>query len=94
MPEDTKYYPDSESNEKTGDEDGMDEGGVQSALIPKSLLEGYECKPGEKIVMEVKHLYEDEVEVAFDRKLKGDNEESEPEKNPEDELDSMAISPD
>lgn len=71
----------------------MEEGGVQTALLPKSLFEGYECNPGDRIEMEVVHSYEDEKEVKFVKKLKGgkeSSEESDSDMHPEDQLDAMA----
>jgi len=70
----------------------MEEGGVQTALLPKSLFEGYECNPGDRIEMEVVHSYEDEKEVKFVKKLKGDgkSEESGSDMHPEDQMDAMA----
>jgi hypothetical protein len=41
----------------------------ETALLPKSLLGGGDCQPGEKISLEVVHVYEDEVEV---KPVKGD----------------------
>ncbi|MDB6108313.1 MAG: hypothetical protein JWR69_63 [Pedosphaera sp.] len=37
----------------------------ETALLPKSLLGGGDCQPGEKISLEVVHVYEDEVEVKM-----------------------------
>jgi len=95
MAEDVNYYPeDSEpmpSNSEKDDGSGAEEGGVQSALIPKSMLMGYECKPGDKITLEVVHLYEDEVEVKFVGKGKDATEKAE--SSPEDQLDLMAKGP-
>jgi hypothetical protein len=98
MAQDVNYYPeDSEpveasSEVKKDGGSGADEGGVQTALIPKSMLMGYECKPGDKITLEVVHLYEDEVEVKFLGKEKGGEPESK-ESSPEDQLDLMAKGP-
>jgi hypothetical protein len=49
------------------DPEGQPEG--ETALLPKSLLGGGDCQPGEKINLEVVHVYEDEVEV---KPVKGD----------------------
>ena len=96
---DPTYYPEDEPTPKDTDEgsddggSGMEEGGVQTALLPKSLFDGYECNPGDRIEMEVVHSYEDEKEVKFVKKLKGgkgDSEESGMDMRPEDQMDAMA----
>lgn len=58
----------------------------ETALIPKSLLMGKECKPGDKITLEVTHVYEDEVEVAYPKK-----EPKEPMEEANDDLESRAM---
>lgn len=99
MAEDTKYYPDDEPDESSPGEDdggsGMEEGGVQTALIPKSLLMGKEFNPGDEVVLEIVHLYEDEVEVKYapEKKDKKEEKEGMDDMHPEDQLDSMAREP-
>lgn len=56
---------------------------AETALIPKSLLMGKEVGPGDRVTLEVTHVYEDEVEVGY-AKEKTLTEES------ADELDNMA----
>jgi hypothetical protein len=77
MPAD--YYQDADQDagvdagqqlgDQSPDENEQPEG--ETALLPKSLLGGGDCQPGEKISLEVVHVYEDEVEV---RPVKGDEE--------------------
>lgn len=38
----------------------------ETALLPKSLL-GPEAKPGDSVTLKVVHVYEDEVEVAYQK---------------------------
>lgn len=65
------YYGDSEDAdpstaqaEPEKPDEKEDEGG-ETALIPKALLAGKEFKPGEEIMLEIVHLYDDEVEVKY-----------------------------
>lgn len=56
---------------KDNDED------ASSALLPKSVLGDHKLKPGDQVMLEVVHIYEDEVEVKYGRK---DKEKKEKEK--------------
>lgn len=97
MPED--YYDQeedmgSESEESASPEAsqrGASEGG-ETALIPKSLLAGKEFQPGEEVVFQIVHIYEDEVEIQYatyePKKEKG----SSPMEESESQLDEMAVS--
>lgn len=49
---------------KDNDEDAA------SALLPKSVLGDHKLKPGDQVMLEVVHIYEDEVEVKYGRKDK------------------------
>lgn len=71
----------------------MDEGGVQTALIPKSLLMGKEFNPGDEVVLRVVHLYEDEVEVEYASDGGKKEPESMDDMRPEDQLDMMGKEP-
>lgn len=111
MAKDVQYYPEDDSENKkmdsrpeSDDGPGLDEGGAVTALIPKAMLKGYDCNPGDRIVMEVKHIYEDEVEVEFVKKLKGEGEDEMEEEEgegeslakeptPEEQLESLAVEP-
>lgn len=56
--EDAAENPNPES-----ESDGKDEGAT--ALLPKTVLGGKDFQPGEEVVLEVVHVYEDEVEVKY-----------------------------
>lgn len=95
MPEDTSYYPeDSEPKDMNPENDdggsGAEEGGVQTALLPKSILMGKEFNPGDEVVLKVVHLYEDEVEVEYASEKKEEKSGGMDEMHPEDQLDTMA----
>ncbi len=47
---------------KTVDEEGKEQ---PSALIPKSLLAGKEFNPGDELVLKIKAIHGDEVEVEY-----------------------------
>lgn len=55
---------------------------AETALLPKTLIMGKEVSPGDKVTLEVVHVYEDEVEVAYPTKTV--KEES------DEQLDAMA----
>lgn len=63
------------------DDERHEDEGEPTALIPKSLLAGKEFKPGEEIVMEIVHIYGDEVEIKYatgkEEKKKSSMEEAE-----------------
>lgn len=65
----------------------------ETALLPKSILGGKEFKPGEEVVLEIVHIYEDEVEVKYASE-EGSKEEEAGEtasmEKAEGELESMA----
>lgn len=52
--------------------------GEATALLPKSILAGKEFKPGDEVVLEIVHLYEDEVEVKYAKEKPGEDEYSAP----------------
>lgn len=56
-----------------------------TALLPKTILGGKEFKPGEEVVLEIVHVYEDEVEVKYaSEKPEGETEpEGEEDMSPE-----------
>lgn len=66
----------------------------ETALIPKSLLQGKDVDPGDQVILDVVHVYDDEVEVAYGTKDKDKDDEDEEDKDDMDEandkLDSMA----
>jgi hypothetical protein len=68
---------------------GLEEGGVQTALIPKSVLGGRMPNPGDEITFRVVHIYEDEVEVE----LAGGREEPEEEEETGEEEEPYAGPP-
>jgi len=65
--EDDGYSDDSGMDSKDGmaKEDNDDSA---SALLPKSVLGDHKLKPGDKVILEVVHIYEDEVEVKYGKK--------------------------
>lgn len=77
MPND--YYPGADADMEPTEgadagemKDGADEGEAkeeqgagESALIPKSLLAGKEFKPGDELVLKIRALHGDEVEVEY-----------------------------
>lgn len=93
---DENYYPDSDPMKPDPEKDdggsGAEEGGVQTALIPKSLLMGKEFNPGDEVVLKIVHLYEDEVEVEYAPEKKEEKEGMD-DMHPEDQLDTMAHEP-
>jgi len=53
--------------------DGMakdDSDDSASCLIPKSVIQNKKVSPGDKLVLEVVHIYEDEVEVKYGKDKK------------------------
>lgn len=76
------YYGDGETEApaRPGKEpEDKEESTSQTALIPKALFPGKECKPGEKLKLEVVAVHEDEIEVKGAGYEKDDDEEDEPE---------------
>lgn len=69
---------------RNGEKEGEAKQDTETTLIPKTLLMGKTVRPGDKIILEVSHIYEDEVEVFYPKEKKTPMEES------NDELDSMA----
>jgi len=65
------YFGDSEDAAPSGAQDTPDKAEAhedesgETALIPKALLAGKEFKPGEEMVVEIVHVYEDEVEIKY-----------------------------
>lgn len=64
----------------------------ETALIPKSLLMNKDVDVGDQVILDVVHVYDDEVEVAYMTKDKKDEDEEdkEPMDEANDKLDSMA----
>ena len=55
---------------------------AQTALLPKSLFPGKDCKPGEKLTLVVTHVYDDEIEVGKAEHDKDEDGDDEPEVKP------------
>lgn len=75
MPIYRKDRDDSYNDDDSGDDskDGMakdNDEDASSALLPKSVLGDHKLKPGDQVMLEVVHIYEDEVEVKYGRKDK------------------------
>ena len=81
--EDDGYSDDSGMDSKDGmaKEDNDDSA---SALLPKSVLGDHKLKPGDQVILEVVHIYEDEVEVKYGKKdkKKDDSDEDEGDSSP------------
>lgn len=79
MPAANDYYSDAAATEPTmpakEPEPAEGEGDNETTIIPKAVLGGRECKPGEKLEFEVTDVMEDSVAVKFS----GYQEEEEPE---------------
>ncbi len=94
---DSDGYSDSEDSGMDS-KDGMakeDSDDSASCLIPKSVLHGKKVEPGDKVILEVVHIYEDEVEVKYGSKEKESKSEDEDEGESQmdvsqKELDTMA----
>ncbi len=61
----------------------------ETALVPKSFLAGKELRPGDRVEMEVVHIYDDEIEVK-------PTSETEPKREPgmmsaDEEIDDMGM---
>jgi len=74
----------SETPETPEKEQKEDEG--ETALLPKSFFEGQTLKPGEQYYVEIVRSYEDEVEVRYPHKIKG---EEGGEESPNSKLEAM-----
>lgn len=48
-----------------------DAGDSDTALLPKSVLRGYKCEVGDKLVLRVNGIYDDEVAVTVESEQKG-----------------------
>lgn len=93
MPE--EYYPEPDDqmppegeveDESTETEEDSEQTG-SSALLPKSVLGGKTFEPGDEVVLKVKKVYDDEVEVEYaPEKPKMDDSEM----NVDNEIDMMA----
>lgn len=84
--DDDGYSDDSGMDSK----DGMakeDDDDSASALLPKSVLGDHKLKPGDQVILEVVHIYEDEVEVKYGKKNKEDKNKDDSDED-EDEGDS------
>src|SRR5574342_368805 len=93
---DTSYYPamDQETPPSGGENEREDtEDVAETALLPKSILAGKDFKPGDELVLEVVHLYDDEVEVKYASAKHEEEEETEPGMmSADDEIDGMMSS--
>jgi len=84
------------NNHKESDDDGYsDDSGMDSkdgmakednddsasALLPKSVLGDHKLKPGDQVILEVVHIYEDEVEVKYGKKNKKDKDKDDSDEN-------------
>jgi len=97
MPNDDLYSSGDDSPEDKPDKEDssedMDE--QKTALLPKSIFKGKDCKPGDVVEMKVEHVYDDEVEVSYTGKYKhkGDRERNDESSDQmmksEDEMDGM-----
>lgn len=57
-------FPDVES-EETGSETQDNQDSGETALIPKSITGGRDCKVGEQLVFRVNAIHDDQLEVSF-----------------------------
>lgn len=73
------------------EEEGSQEDDSDTTLIPKSLLAGKDVKPGDKIMLEVVHSYNDELEVSYahSKKPKADDNAGES-ASPEEGMEELA----
>lgn len=79
---DTSYYPsvgEEPAPKGAGSESQDSEDVAETALLPKSILAGKDFKPGDELVLEVVHLYDDEVEVKYASGESEEDEKTEPE---------------
>lgn len=77
------YYGDGDSEQPSrrgGEAEDGEDSTSQTALIPKALFPGKECKPGEKLKLEVVAVHEDELEVKGAGYEKDDDDEPETER--------------
>jgi len=75
------------SNSARADETPKGNEDQPTALIAKSALGGYECKPGDEITMKVVRVMDDQVEAQFVKETEGPKEDAavpgeEPPSNP------------
>lgn len=70
-------------------EDKQEDEGGETAMIPKSLLRGKKFKPGEEVVLEIVHMYEDEVEVRYGQEKKGEEPDRSQMESSEGDLEKM-----
>lgn len=86
------YYDETEASPAPEMEEGEDETPeVETALLPKSIFEDKELKPGSECKFRIVHVYDDEVEVEY---VKHDKDKPEREDSQMDmavaEMESMA----
>jgi HSP20 family molecular chaperone IbpA len=82
------YYSDTDSEsapEQANTTQPDDQGSDQIALIPRSALEGKDCKVGDRLTFEVTGIDEDSIEVKM---TSGESENESPEEQSS-EMDSM-----
>jgi hypothetical protein len=95
MPNDDLYSSgeeDSPEDKSPKDDSAEDMDEQKTALLPKSIFKGKDCKPGDVVEMKVEHLFDEEVEVSYTGKYNHKDGESESEdmEESERELDNMA----
>lgn len=84
------YYDEPTELDREQQVKGDDAGDTETALLPKSVLRGYKCEVGDKLVLRVNGIYDDEVAVTVEREqkgseAKGDEDENESALSPTDE---------
>ena len=94
MPDDPSYpgmSDDESSPSETPDPDKPEkkEEEGETALLPKSFFEGQTLKPGEQYYVEIVRSYEDEVEVRYPHKVKGEEKEGGDEESADSKLEAM-----
>lgn len=52
-------------DETSGKTDEKTEDSEDTALVPKSIFGGHDCKPGDRYTVEVVHSYEDDLEIKL-----------------------------
>lgn len=63
-PSEQDLYGDASATEPTSDQtDSESDTGGETALLPKSILEGQELKPGDEITLKIVRFHDKEVEV-------------------------------
>jgi len=79
--------------EDSSSTDTKPDDGESSALLPKTVLGGKTFEPGDKVELEIVHVYDDEVEVRYSYHDEAKEPESEM-SGAESKLDGMAATAD